>query len=223
MSRKRFNIPSKRDSEYGNSKEETLNNVLVSIDNIQKKQQNISLNSPSKVSVTKIIIASMFVVIIGLGFLSIGSIPQDKNDSINQDFSSSLDFSIQLLDSTQVKLSDYVGKQPILLDLFATWCPPCIEQIEEFQKVRINFPNVQIISVTIDTSYDDISRLINFRNTYNMSWLVGRDITQKGAEIYLFPTGGIPTLAFFNSDGKLVQRHEGFLFYSVLYNWIVED
>ena len=129
-----------------------------------------------------------------------------------------LDFKIQLLDESEVWLSDYEGA-PIILDLFATWCGPCKTQIVELQSIKTAFPSVKIISVTVDLN-DDIPSLITYKDDNNMNWIVGRDVSSRGGQ--LFSATSIPTLAFFNSAGELKQYNQGVVYYDTLVDWITE-
>ncbi len=222
MTRKRLNIPSKEESPH-QTEDEKLKDVLNSLDSIKTKRQNI-ITSQSSFLTPKILLASLFIVIIGMALvLSLGGFTQQTNNDANKDRESSeesfTDFKIQLLDGSEILFSDFIGK-PIILDLMATWCGPCITQIGYFQTVHVNFPNVQIISVTIDLNYDDINTLTQFKDEHKMEWVVGRDITQEAAETYLLPTAGIPTLAYFNSTGIMKQHHEGLVDYETLSTWI---
>jgi len=50
------------------------------------------------------------------------------------------DFSLPSLSGKQVKLSDYKGKL-ILLNFWASWCPPCRKEIPDFIKVQSKYQN----------------------------------------------------------------------------------
>jgi thiol-disulfide isomerase/thioredoxin len=224
MPRKRFSIPPNAEKERSKTQDEKIDEVLSSLDNIQTRKLQNSFDTPKDTSLTKIIGISAFILIIAFGIIiSLNNAPLQQNTNsdnpIEGSISESLDFKIELLDGSKVNLSDYAGS-PIILDLFATWCQPCIEQISYFHDVRENFPNVQIISVTIDLN-DDIPALTQFKADHNMDWVVGRDITRKGGQI--FSANYIPTIAFINSAGTLKHWEQGVTSYNTLKAWINEE
>jgi thiol-disulfide isomerase/thioredoxin len=177
-----------------------------------------SNSSPSSLPLTKILIVGTFIIIIGMGVLSLATIPPEGSPLIGKALNDDLDFKIQLLDENESSLSVFNGT-PIILDLMATWCPPCLEQIAIFKSIKIYYPDVQIISVTIDLR-DTIDKLSKFKEEQEINWIVGRDITGKGAQTYLFPTAGIPILVYFNSNGIIKKHHEGKVEYETLSSWI---
>jgi thiol-disulfide isomerase/thioredoxin len=132
-----------------------------------------------------------------------------------------MDFDIELLNSSTVKLSDYKGK-PILLDFFATWCGPCKTQITELQKIQAKFPNVHILSISIEPK-DTIGVLQIYSSDNSMDWFVGRDHTQRGSS--KFYVSQIPTMAFFNSQGirKYADHLPGITSEATMTNWITAD
>jgi thiol-disulfide isomerase/thioredoxin len=131
-------------------------------------------------------------------------------------FDPELDFQIQLLDGSEVMLSNYTGNS-IILDFFASWAQPCITQILHYRVIQSNYPHVQIISVSVDLS-DDIAILVQFQASNNMTWIVGRDITREGALKY--NASSIPSVAYFDSSGELTHWKQGVTTSSTLSEWI---
>jgi thiol-disulfide isomerase/thioredoxin len=116
-------------------------------------------------------------------------------------------------------LSNYIG-EPIILDLMATWCVPCKTQIEHLQVIKDAYPNVHIISVSVDLG-DTIPVLSAYKADNNMDWVVGRDISTKGASN--FQATAIPTMAFFSSEGIWKHWEQGVTTSDKLSSWINED
>ncbi|UCG04022.1 MAG: TlpA family protein disulfide reductase [Candidatus Heimdallarchaeota archaeon] len=216
MARRTIKIPQKQSKELEMSESKKVSDIISSIDSIQGKQQKMSSTS-SSIPITKIILAFAFLSIISLGVFSLGNYQLAQSNPTEGNISDKLNFSFELLNGEMVMLSDYAGK-PIILDLMATWCVPCKTQIGELKTLRMNYPSVEIVSVSIDPSYDSISKLTEYKNDNGITWTVGRDTTQAGKE--KFSATSIPTVAFINSAGKLKQINQGVVFYDTLVDWI---
>ncbi len=221
MSRRPRRIPVKATAKVNTSQEESVEDVLASIDSLQEKQRAIAPKTDVPLPMAKIFSGIVIISILGFAVLALGNLPTLTNtggSNLENSNLTELDFKIQLLDESEVWLSDYEGA-PIILDLFATWCGPCKTQIVELQSIKTAFPSVKIISVTVDLN-DDIASLITYKDDNNMNWIVGRDVTSRGGQV--FSATSIPTLAFFNSAGELKQYNQGVVYYNTLVNWITE-
>lgn len=91
------------------------------------------------------------------------------------------DFTVQ--DSqTKVTLSQYRG-QVVVLNFWATWCPPCVEEIPslvEMQK-RMKSKGVTVIAVSVDV---DENAYKQFVKDHNVNLLTVRDPNQKSNQLY---------------------------------------
>ena len=221
MSRRPRRIPVKETAKANISQEESVDDVLASIDSLQIKQRAIASKTDVPLPTAKIFGAIVVISIIGFAVIGFGNLPTLTNtggSNLENSNLTELDFKIQLLDESEIWLSDYEGN-PIILDLFATWCGPCKTQIIELQSIKAAFPSVKILSVTVDLN-DDIASLITYKDDNDMNWIVGRDVTSRGGK--LFSATSIPTLAFFNSAGELTQYYQGVVYYDTLVQWINE-
>jgi thiol-disulfide isomerase/thioredoxin len=116
--------------------------------------------------------------------------------------------------NTSSKLSDHLGKV-VILDLWATWCPPCKESVPEIIRLQksYNTSDLQIISIDIDHS-ESYKQIIDFALNYNMSWIVSMDISNMRLN---YSTGRIPTMYIIDKQGYIVYKEIGFK-----YNYVTE-
>lgn len=127
------------------------------------------------------------------------------------------DFRFTTLAGETKYLSDYRGKI-VILDMWATWCPPCQIQMLELRKIYQNYSrnDVEILSIDIDPreSVQQIQSFLdhNRDNGYELTWVFGTD---DGSiwETYKVGNGGIPALCIFDREGVLSFSHEGLAVY----------
>ena len=89
-------------------------------------------------------------------------------------------FSATTLDGDSMTLESYAGKV-VLLNVWATWCPPCREEMPSMQALyeRIDHPDFEIVAVSVDA---DIAGSLGWGNR------VGGDVPAFAEELGLtFP------------------------------------
>ncbi len=106
------------------------------------------------------------------------------------------------LDGKIVNLDDYKG-QVVLLDFWATWCPPCREELPNVLATyqRHKDKGFNIVGISLD---DDKAAMLNFTATNNMTW---RQIFDGGAWKSAVPVrykvNSIPFTVLIGRDGKI--------------------
>ena len=143
-----------------------------------------------------------------------GSNNQDNNgsnqESNKQENNEIKDFT--MLDSTgkEVKLSDYFGKT-IVLNFWASWCPPCKEEMPYFEeafKENADNENIQFIMVNM-TAGDDIDDAIKVIEDNGYTFPVFYDY--KGEAAYAYGVSSLPATYFLDEDGNVVTHAVGAL------------
>ncbi len=114
-------------------------------------------------------------------------------------------FTLPDIDNKQVSLSDFKGKV-VVLDFWATWCPPCRKEIPDFINLQKEYGSkgVQFVGIGLD----DAGKLRAFAQQYQMNYpvLVGtQDIAMKYGGIQ-----GIPTTFIIDRSGTVVSKFEGY-------------
>jgi len=110
-------------------------------------------------------------------------------------------FSARTLEKKLVKLEKLQGKL-VLLDFWATWCPPCRAEIPHLQKAYEQYhkKGFEILSISLDKRAEDLPKF--FEKT-KMPWLHVFDATQSLSELYFIEY--IPSPFLIDPKGKIVE------------------
>ena len=116
------------------------------------------------------------------------------------------------LEGKEIALEDYRGKV-VLLDFWATWCPPCIEGLPEIKKAYAAYKDkgFEIIGISLD---QNIEPLEEFIAEEDLNWINIYDANQDASLADQFSVSSIPTLYLLDQEGKIVAlnpRGEGVL------------
>ncbi len=110
-------------------------------------------------------------------------------------------------------LSQAAGK-PVLLEVFATWCPHCqretatLNEIYDAYKDRIHVIAVSGSAYGIDGSTPESQAdVVSFIQKFNVRYPVAYDPTLDVANKYL--QGGFPTVVVIGKDGKIATFRDG--------------
>lgn len=108
------------------------------------------------------------------------------------------------LDDAPVLLDRYIG-QPVVLNLWATWCPPCRREMPTLQAAQQETPDVHFLFVNQGEGPLTIRRYLNEEGL-----LLGNVLLDTRNQVgHHFHSPGLPTTLFFNSDGRLIDTHIG--------------
>jgi peroxiredoxin len=113
------------------------------------------------------------------------------------------DFTLPNLESQMVSLSAFRGKV-ILLNIFATWCPPCVEEMPSMQKLymALNGEDFEILAVSIDT--DGARTVAPFMRKHKLNFPALTDT--EGVIKRLYRIRGIPESYIIDRSGKVVDK-----------------
>lgn len=116
-------------------------------------------------------------------------------------------YEARTLDGERVALSDLEG-EVVLLNVWATWCVPCRQEIPELQALHEEHAEdgLRVVGVTVDSrsAEAEVRRFIDdFGMTYDVWW----DPDQTA--VATFEAVGVPLTVLIDRDGRITWRHIG--------------
>lgn len=115
------------------------------------------------------------------------------------------DFELADINGKMVKLSDYSGKV-IILNFFATWCPPCRMEMPDFDRIQKEYgKDVKVIAVNVGR--ESIEKVKEFARSNNLEFTIAMD---DGAVSRLYgPIPGIPVTVIIDKNFNIARRYVG--------------
>ena len=103
-----------------------------------------------------------------------------------------------------MSLRRYAGR-PLVVNLWATWCPPCRREMPVLIAAQTRYPNVQFLFVNQGETPQMVA---------GFTGASGLDLGQvvfdgEGALAKSIGSGALPTTLFYDADGRLVAHHLG--------------
>jgi peroxiredoxin len=115
----------------------------------------------------------------------------------------SVDFTLPDLDGRPVALGPFLGKNPVLLVFWATWCPECKAAIPEINGMTTGplAGKLQILGLAFRESREKVARAVTSRG---IRYLVLLDLRGQVARAY--GVVGVPTYILIDRRGNIVYR-----------------
>ena len=162
---------------------------------------------------TKISLLVLAVVL----FLAV--VPAKPVMSRDNGFPDAPDFFLKDLNGNEVTLDDFKGKV-LFVNFWATWCPPCREEIPGFVEAYAVYheKGMEILGISLDRQGADVVR--KFAEKYEVNYPIALG-TQQLVQDYQ-PGQYIPTTIIIDREGKIRHRHVGYMDKTALEKYFLE-
>jgi len=146
--------------------------------------------------------------------VSVGNKPVSVNgvplrDAQSQPMKPVAEMSWTNFDGNVQKLKDLNGKV-VVLDFWATYCPPCIEEIPHLMELQAKYgpDNLRVIGLHVGGE-EDRPKVPEFVDRLKITYALGEPENALSAYVFGQETA-IPQTAVFDRTGKLVKKITGF-------------
>jgi thiol-disulfide isomerase/thioredoxin len=104
-----------------------------------------------------------------------------------------------------VPLASFQGK-PLLLNIWATWCAPCVKELPSLQRLAGAMPGLQVVALSVDKGgFFQIGPFIEQNGLQKLTVLADKSSgTMKG-----FAAKGLPLTILVDAQGREVGRFSG--------------
>lgn len=149
--------------------------------------------------------------LIGIGFLAIGVafmlLKDQTSYASTQEFSTvpvevnypAPELTLTTLDGEPASLSDYLGSV-VLVNLWATWCPPCREEMPTLQAFYDKYRSDGFVLIAIDQG-ETSQQVIPFVNEFNLTFPVWLDTGSEAGRV--FKTMNLPSSYVIDRNGQV--------------------
>ena len=138
-------------------------------------------------------------ILIAVTVFSLLMISQTKQD-VSAENKKAADFTLTNLDEKTVKLSDFKDKI-IILDFWATHCPPCRQEIPDFVKLYNKYKNKGLVIIGVSLDRGGVKGVQKFCQSKGVNYpiVIGNyEVTKNYGGIRY-----IPTTFIINKDGNM--------------------
>jgi thiol-disulfide isomerase/thioredoxin len=154
---------------------------------------------------TRLLIGAVALMALSVGVFSQVSLQQAPDDAAPP---AGISFSFPDVDGQMKSIDQWRGKI-LVINFWATWCPPCLKEMPEFVKWQQEYADKNVLFVGI--SLDDQAEVADYLKTTAVNYpiLVAGDQGAKLAHELGNIVGVVPFSVIVDQAGKIVHRQPG--------------
>ncbi len=108
--------------------------------------------------------------------------------------------------------TEWIGKGPVVINFWGTWCPPCRKEIPDLIRLYDEYKDkgVEILGLALN---DTPHKVKAFSEQNNMDWVL---LVADRAIAVKYNIRSVPMTFFIDRDGKIVEQYQGLRSYESL-------
>ena len=115
------------------------------------------------------------------------------------------EFFAESINGKPVSLSNY-PESPIILNFWASWCPPCRDETPHFEKIWRLYKEKDVVVIGINVQ-DDLNSANEYISEFDVTFVNGMD--KNGRIMVDYGVTGLPVTFFLDREGMIIGRWVG--------------
>jgi len=192
----------------------------------KKKEEEPKGISPQVINAIIAVVIVVIILVAALNLHLFDGSPSGGGSSTNPTINPTVNYGIEVGDyapeftltevgGAEFKLSNYRGNV-VILDLMATWCVPCGQEMSYLNDIYYSYTGVTIISVDIEST-DSNDALAQYKADHQANWAFALDkpnaVTAGGTGDnslgITYQAYSIPSLYIIDQSGKIAYQNTG--------------
>lgn len=150
-------------------------------------------------------LTSIFILVTGAAWIWFSRIPSDSGSLQSiiapQERFLAPDINLTTLSGEIFTLSEFRGS-PVIINFWASWCPPCRAEMPAFQQVFAEYEDLGLIIAAVNaTNQDSISEAAAFASENNLTFPIPLD--KSGSVSRSYNLYSLPTTIFIDTQGVI--------------------
>ena len=118
----------------------------------------------------------------------------------------------EVMTGSPIPSSTFQGKS-LLVTFWATWCPPCVQEIPSLIKLQNEYSadGFSVVAISVDQEKGVVQKMVDRKEINYPVMMADKSVTRDFGGVY-----GIPTSFLVSKKGTVVKRYSGFVPHSVL-------
>ncbi|MFN2187739.1 MAG: TlpA family protein disulfide reductase [Candidatus Promineifilaceae bacterium] len=159
----------------------------------------------------------IIVLLAGTAWIAYSQVPPDQETPAKASTEAPIPghraptFTLETTTEETVSLADFAGK-PVVLNFWATWCPPCRAEIPHFQDTSLKYDGLAVI-LGIDQG-EPLPIVADFAASFGVTYPLLLDSNSDVNRQY--NVSALPTTIFIDADGVVSEVYSGMINSAVL-------